>query len=113
MRIKEFKNKTRKFTDLDNMFNIYKDKRNNFVFNLNSTIYLNVSTDNLKKYTVDHDIHWPLISYKLYKTTRLFWVLMKLNGIDAKNAFDVIPAGTTVYYLDNSYVTRIIDQLES
>ena len=28
-----------KLTDLDNFFNVYKDKRGNYVFNLNNSLY--------------------------------------------------------------------------
>ena len=34
-----------KVSDLDNLFSVRKDSRGNYVYNLNETIYINVSDD--------------------------------------------------------------------
>ena len=98
-----------KFTDLENFFNVYRDKNDYFRYNVNSTIYLDVPSSRLKTYVCQHDMHWPTISYAIYNTVRLSWVLMKINGITPEISFDVVPAGSKVKYLEMSDVTTILD----
>ena len=76
-----------KITDLENMLHIYQDSKQNNYYNLNSTIYINVPPEYLNLYTCDCDSTWFLLSYKLYGTTRLAWLLMKLNKVKAKDVF--------------------------
>ena len=39
------------------------------------------------------------MSYDVYGTTRLAWLLMKLNGVDLAAAIAPVKAGTIVKYL--------------
>lgn len=99
-----------KFTDLENFFNVYQDENAYYHFNLNSTVYLSVPPSRLKSYACQHDLHWPTISYNLYGTVRLAWVLMKINNITPDISFNIVPAGSVVKYLDRSDITTVIDQ---
>ena len=101
-----------KFTDFDNFFHIYQDKDSNFYYNLNSTMYFDVPQERLKTYVCQHDIHWPTISYNLYGTVRLAWVLMKINNITPDLSFEIIPAGSKVKYLDRSDITTVIENFK-
>ena len=98
------------FTDFDNFFNVYQDKDSNYYYNLNSTIYIDIPESRLLTYVCQHDIHWPTISYNLYGTTRLAWVLMKINKITSDLSFKIIPAGSKIKYLDKSDITTIIEK---
>lgn len=100
-----------KITDLENMFNIYLDKKGNFVYNLNSSVYFNDQNAVLSTYTLTTDAHWPLVSYKIYGTTRLAWLLMKLNGVDATNVFKKLHASDKVKYIEKQNLERILDIL--
>lgn len=40
-----------KVSDLDNFFAIRKDKRGNYVYNLNETVYIDIPDDQLLDYT--------------------------------------------------------------
>ena len=99
-----------KFTDLENFFHVYQDKDAYYHFNLNSTVYLAVPPSRLKSYVCQHDLHWTTISYNIYGTVRLAWVLMKVNGITPDISFNIVPAGSVVKYLDRSDITTVIDQ---
>jgi hypothetical protein len=57
------------------------------VFDINKTIYINVNPNSLPDYVCDSPMHWTTISYKLYSTTRLAWLLQKLNRVDAVDIF--------------------------
>lgn len=98
-----------KFTDLENFFNIY-EKDNNYVYNLNSTLYLNIDESALQTYILKSDMFWPLISYKLYETTHLAWLLMKINNVQAKDIFNKLPASTKIKYVDTNTIQSIISQ---
>lgn len=102
-----------KITDLENIFNIYEDDKQNLKYNLNQTLYLNVNPENLKSYTLDHEMFWPLISYKIYNTTHLAWLLMKVNNVPAKYIFSSLRAGATVKYLDADIVKSIVQQMRA
>lgn len=100
-----------KITDLENMFKITIDSNNNYVFNLNETIYLNIDKSNLNTYTCSYISFWPLISYKLYNTTRLAWLLMKINDVSAKDMFKALEPGDIIYYLSTSQVETIVKSI--
>ena len=91
-------------TDLENIFNVYTDKNGNYYFNLNMSLYLSVTSDNISIYTCKSDLQWPLISYNIYGTTRLAWLLLKLNEVKPKDVFKILPAGTKVKCISNTLV---------
>jgi len=99
-----------KFTDLENFFNVYQDKNNYYFFNLNSSVYFDVPTERLQTYVCQHDLHWSIISYNIYGTVRFAWLLMKINGITPDLAFEIVPAGSKVKYLDRSDVSVAITE---
>lgn len=100
-----------RITDLDNALDIVVDKRKNYAFNLNSTIYFNVTPNNILQYRLSNDMHWPIISFKLYATTRLAWVLMKLNNIEASDVLKIKHAGDIIRYVDPKQLESLIEML--
>ena len=99
-------------TDFENFFSVYVDRRGNQSFNLNETLVLDFDRDVMPVYTCQAPMFWPLVSYNLYGTTRLAWLLMKLNDVRPADVFEKIPAGTKVRYAGNetvSELTRIIN----
>lgn len=100
-----------KVTDLENMFQVHVDQKGNYVLNLNETIYVNMPKDRLKVYIPDHPQFWALISYELYQTTRLDWLLMKINGVSPINVFRPVLASQPIWYLEVGDVQNILDAL--
>lgn len=100
-----------KSTDFENILNVYQDKNNNWFFNLNQTTNISINSSLILDYTCTYDSHWPLISYNIYGTTRLAWVLYQLNGITLENIFRPILAGNTVKYIQKAYIRTIINSL--
>lgn len=96
--------------DMENILSIYIDKNNNLVFNLNETLYIK-PLGGLDVMTIDHPMHWSTLSYKLYETTRFAWLLMKINNVSAFNIFNKIEPNTSIYYLSNSDVITILNQI--
>ena len=100
-----------KITDFENILNIYQDSKGNYFFNLNNSLYLNIANDALLSYTNDYVSHWPLISYKIYGTTRLAWLLMKINNVEAKDVFKYVEIGTKIKYLPKDQMNGLITTL--
>lgn len=115
-----------KITDLDNFFEVAQDKYGRYFFNINEALYFSVDKPDLNDpnttqlqidktglavYTCTCNEYWTLISYKLYGTTRLSWLLMKLNDVDASNVFDVKQPGDRIWYLPRENVESIVADL--
>lgn len=85
---------TGKTTDFENFFDVEKLDNGLYSFNLNETIFFDAKNGGYNVFIPDHDMFWPLVSYKVYGSTRLAWLLMKVNGVTAETIFDVVKAGT-------------------
>lgn len=98
--------------DLENMFSIYEDQRNRNLFNLNESIYLNIPERFIQYHMLKHNMFWTTISYHLYGTTRLAWLLMKLNKVGRDEIFDIIKSGDSVKYISTDTLEMILSQLQ-
>lgn len=100
--------------DLEKMFSLFLDQWGRWKFNLNSTFYLVDIPDEVCQWFVcPTDMHWPSISWRIYGSTRLYWLLMKLNGVRDQNLFAQVRAGTKVRYLSyGQYVSDILSSME-
>lgn len=96
--------------DLENILAVYTDKNNNLMLNLNETLYI-AGIKKLETTMVNHPIHWSTLSYQLYGTTRLAWLLIKINNISAKNIFNKIEPDIPISYLSKTDVISIINQI--
>lgn len=95
--------------DFENFLDVcYNKKSQKMNFNLNSTVYFNIDESQYLYTTVSADLHWTIISYNIYGTTRLAWLLMKLNAVNAENTFCLVRAGTKIRYLSKELVQDII-----
>lgn len=101
-----------RLVDFENFFDVYVDKNNRdmYYFNLNSTMY--IDGDSLPTYELSHNLFWTQISYNIYKTTRLWWILMKVNNIQIDNAFDIIEAGSSIKYIPIEQIQQITEMME-
>lgn len=100
-----------KITDFENFFTVHEDEDGYFFYNLNSNLYIDIDKSQLKEFTCDHTFHWPLISYKIYGTTRLAWLLWKLNDVSAADIFKPKHPGDKVLFLERNYVESIVADL--
>jgi hypothetical protein len=111
MKLEDIDSDNVKVTDLETMFSVYLDKRGNYALNLNEGLYLSFNQSNLPHVKLDHDLFWTTISYKIYGTTRLAWLLMKLNNVQASQIFDIQRTGTDIYYIPKESVNRLLREL--
>lgn len=106
-------NKFLQITDLENMFDIAVDLNNNYVFNFNKGLYIKVEKSMLPEYECKYEMHWTLISYMIYGTTRLAWLLWKLNDIDMSNVFIPKKPHDKVKYLPQKYLEALVTQINT
>ena len=100
-----------KITDFDNFFNVYQNEstdKKEYRFNLNNTLYLVCDDSELSLFECTCNCHWPLISYKIYGTTRLAWLLMKVNGVKAQDVFKMKFPGDIIKYLPKEKINQIV-----
>lgn len=61
-------------------------------------------------YEVGNDEYWDNISYNLYETPYLWWVVAIINNIS--NPFEYLESGTILKVLRREYIYQIVKDLE-
>jgi hypothetical protein len=99
------------FYRYENFFNVYKDKDDNYFYNLLRSINVfpaeNSSVE--ESYVTKFNDTWYLISYEYYGTMDLWWLVCEYNQI--KDATKRPEIGTTLKLLKSEYVFLIVEQL--
>jgi hypothetical protein len=99
--------------NFENIFNIYFDGTGRYYYNLLQNIAF---PDNLPEgyftyYTITYSDTWPYISYKLYNTPNLWWIILPFNNIiDPTRPLE---PGTRIKALNLSYVKSILSQIQT
>lgn len=95
----------------ENIFNVYEDNNKNYFYNILQTIQIpaELPLGYYEPYTVVYEDTWPFISYKLYKTPNLWWVITHANSIIDPTS---IPTpGTVLKVFKSGVVKAIIEQI--
>jgi len=97
---------------LENLFNVYNNGAHYF-YNILGTVNIpeNLDPATFVEYTVPaEDMPWTLISYKVYNTIDLWWLICSINNIT--NPIEFAKAGTTLKVLTPDYVASILQALK-
>ena len=96
----------------ENFLNVYKDKDDNYFYNLLRSINVfpadNSSVED--SYVTSYNDTWYLISHKYYNTMDLWWLVCEYNQI--KDATAKPDVGITLKLLKPEYVWPVINQLK-
>ena len=95
--------------DFENILNINYVDNKYYLYDLNSTLYISGNTEEIENFVLKTDAHWPLISYLIYGTTRLWWLLCKLNNANINDIFEVKEVGTIIKFLPKGSLQKILD----
>lgn len=97
----------------ENIFNVYADKNGRYFYNLLQTIVLptGLSKGYFNEYTVVYGDTWPLISYKNYKTTNLWWIILLTNEII--DPTQIAPPSTKLKILKSEIVSLVITEINT
>lgn len=100
-----------KITDFENFFNVFEDQNGNNFYNLNESLYFEFDKYSLPSIICDCHCFWPFLSYKIYGSTRLAWLLMKVNDVNAENVFAAKEPGDIIYYVPKDQLEAIVADL--
>ncbi len=95
----------------ENIFNVYTDPNIGYFYNLLKTINFpaDLSSDVYDVYTLMPSDTWPLISWKVYNSIMLWWVICALNNI--QNPLIMPPAGTEIKILKVRYLQNVLSDI--
>jgi hypothetical protein len=99
----------------ENIFNVYtveKDNKNFYFYNINNKIQLPVviGGDYLDTIVLDRTMPWTTLSYKLYETMNLWYLIYVLNHKDSKPSFTA-NINDTLVYIKPRFINAIITSL--
>ena len=91
----------------ENIFNVYTDENNMYYYNLLESVSIPTLPQSFfAVYTIQPKDTWPLISYKAYNTTALWWLILQVNDITNPTTMPV--AGDYIKILNSDYISIII-----
>ena len=98
---------------LENIFNVYLDDDNKFFYNILETVDFpeNLPDGLFSTYTVEPGDTLPFISYKVFGTIFLWWVICIVNKID--NPVQPLKTGTVLKILNDNTVRVLLQEINS
>lgn len=96
---------------MENIFNVYQEPNGLYYYNLLQTIVFpqNLPPSFFDSYTTQHNDTWPLISFKVYRTPNLWWLLLLANNL--QNPTKKINVGTKLLIPTPNTVKIILNQI--
>ena len=99
--------------DFANFFNVVNLGEKSY-FNINKTIFFNnmddISPSYYSTYIIKGGDSWTGISFKFYKTIKLWWLICKVNNI--VNPFAELIPGKYIKILDISIIDNILSSIK-
>ena len=98
----------------ENIFKVFETGDKNFYFyNINKKISLpdDLNTTFFDYVTLDKKIPLTTLSYRLYGTTYLWWLILVINKID--NPVRDLPVGKKLKYIKNEYIKDVLDNIKN
>lgn len=100
----------------ENIFNMYQfnnDNGDNYVFyNILSKVSIpnNLDESIYERYIVDAEMPLTTLSFKLYRTQHLWWLIMAVNNI--KNPVKLIKPGSVIRIIKIDYLDNIFNSIK-
>ena len=97
--------------NFENIFNVYQTENGLYYYNLLQTIEFpqNLPPTFFKPYTIAYGDTWPFISFKVYGSPNLWWVILLANNI--LNPLKKIPTGTQILTPVVEVVREVLTQI--
>ena len=95
----------------ENIFNVYLDEDNRYYYNLLETINFpeNLPDAFFTQYDVQPGDTLPLVSYKMFGTINIWWVIALANNIN--NPVEGLKTGTPIKIPNLNIIREIIKQI--
>lgn len=99
--------------NFENIFNVYTDESERYYYNILQNIALpdNLPDGYFTTYHTTYDDTWPYISYKLYETPNLWWIILPFNSVS--DATQPIVPGTSIKALKVPFVKNVLNQIST
>lgn len=99
--------------NFENVLNVYQDQDSFYYYNLLETVFFpdNLPDSYFNTYTVKFEDTWPLISYKAYGSTKLWWIIAYANNVI--NPITFLQVGKRIKVPKNFVVTEIITDINT
>ena len=97
----------------ENIFKVYQTSQSNaYFYNIIKSISVpgDISSQIFQTITLPNNMPYTTLSYNLYGTTYLWWLICILNGI--QNPFDINNAGTSVKVLKREYIKTVLNAIK-
>lgn len=94
------------------IFNIVEKNKNSYYNICNTIRFINIddiTPNNYSNYIISSVDSWTAISYKFYKTIKLWWLICKFN--DIKNPFTELIPGKYIKIPDENLVKTILNEM--
>lgn len=99
----------------ENIFNVEKTETNGYYFyNILRTVRLtsnNLDEKYYFKYNVSKVIPYTALSYELYGTMDLWWLICVINNID--NPVEFVEPGTTLNIIKKQHVSTVVSAIKN
>jgi hypothetical protein len=99
--------------NLENIFQVYTDNNNRYYYNLLQTVNIpqNLPPGYFDIYIVKYNDTWPLVSYNVYETPNLWWIIVSVNNISNPTIQPI--QGTTLKVLKPSLVRNVLTEIKT
>ena len=97
--------------NLENIFNVYKDEKGMYFYNLLQTISLpqNLPESLFSVYTIKYGDTWPFISYKTLNSPNVWWIILMVNNIE--NPTKMPENGSSIKIPKPEFVRQVISEI--
>jgi hypothetical protein len=97
----------------ENIFKVYKNKDNQYYYNLLQSLFLPDNIDETKIYNmlISSRMPWTTVSFNAYRTIELWWLVCLTNQI--YNPVDFAKAGSSLKIIKTQYVPGIIYEIKN
>lgn len=94
----------------ENIFNVYQEENGMYYYNLLNTVVFppNLPANAFSQYTIKYGDTWPFISYKVYNTPNLWWLILLANNII--NPINSIEVGKQILIPIESVAKEVLSQ---
>jgi len=102
-----------RYENIFNMYELTNENGNNYVFyNILSKVSIPTNLDEsvFDRYIVDAEMPLTTLSFKLYKTQHLWWLIMAVNNL--KNPVKLIKSGSVIKVIKIDYLDIIFNAIK-
>lgn len=99
----------------ENIFRLYL-KNDKYIYNVLKRVDIDISQADAETFTVTNlksEAPWTNISFQLYGTTDLWWLIYICNKDVVSNPVQLVPGGTALKVIKSHKLRTIINEIES